>query len=77
MTNITETDLLPFPRETLWVSIGPVQIRGLVATYADVLLGTIAALINSWGMLEIAARNGSAAQQLRTPIGTAVCVRIR
>ena len=77
VTNITETDLLPFPRETLWVSIGPVQIRGLVVTYADVSLGTVAALINSWGMLEIAVRNGSAAQQFRTPIGTVACVRIR
>jgi hypothetical protein len=27
-------------------------------------------------MLEIAVRNGSAAQQLRTPVGTSVCVRI-
>jgi S-adenosylmethionine hydrolase len=76
ITNITEVDLLPFPRETLWVSIGPVQIQGLAATYATVPPGAIAALINSWGMLEIAVRNGSAAQQLRTPVGTSVCVRI-
>jgi hypothetical protein len=76
ITNITEADLLPFPRETLWVSIGPVQIQGVVAAYAAVPLGTTAALINSWGMLEIAVRNGSAAQQLYAPIGTAVCVRI-
>jgi len=76
ITNITEADLHPFPRETLWVSIGPVQIQGLVATYATVPPGAIAALINSWGMLEIAVRNGSAALQLRTPVGTSVCVRI-
>lgn len=76
VTNITEADLLPFPSETLWVSIGPVQIRGLVTTYAAVSLGTTAALINSWKMLEIAVRNGSAAQQLNAPIGTTVCVRI-
>lgn len=76
ITNITEADLLPFPRETLWVSIGSVQIQGVVATYTAVPLGTAAALINSGGMLEIAVRNGSAAQQLRVPIGTAVCVRI-
>jgi len=77
MTNITEADLLPFPRETLWVSIGAVQIQGLVSTYAVVSPGAVAALINSWGMLEIAVRNGSAAQQLDTPVGTAVCIRIR
>lgn len=77
ITNITEADLLPFPRETLWVSIGAVQIQGLVATYAAVSLGTVAALINSWGMLEIAVRNGSASQQLDTPVGAVVYVRIR
>ncbi|MBM4255711.1 MAG: SAM-dependent chlorinase/fluorinase [Deltaproteobacteria bacterium] len=76
ITNIAEADLLPFPRETLWVSIGAVKIQGLVATYASVPLGATVALINSWGMLEIAVRNGSAAQQLRTPIGTMVRVRI-
>lgn len=76
ITNITEADLLPFPRETLWVSIGPVQIQGLVATYAAVSPDTVAALMNSWGVLEIAVRNGSAAQRLNTSIGTAVCVRI-
>src|SRR5581483_1534781 len=75
MTNITEADLLPFPSETLSVSIGPVRIQGLASTYAAVELGTLVALINSWGMLEIAVRNGSAAQQLRTPLGTTVCVR--
>ncbi len=74
-TNITEADLLPFPRETLSVSIGPVQIQGLASTYAAVALGTTVAVINSWGMLEIAVRNGSAAQQLRMLVGTRVCVR--
>lgn len=75
ITNITETDLLPFPREKLWVSIGSVQIRGLVSTYASVQVGSIAALINSWGILEIAVRNGSAAQQFGIQPGTPVCVR--
>ena len=75
ITNITGTDLLPFPRETLWVSIGPVQIQGLGSTYASVSLGSMTALINSWGMLEIAVRNGSAAQQLSTSTGTTVWVR--
>jgi S-adenosylmethionine hydrolase len=62
ITNITEADLRPFPRETLLVSIDTVHTRGVVTSYAAVDIGAPAALINSWGMLEIAVRNGSAAQ---------------
>ena len=63
ITNITEADLRPFSREHLLVSIGSiVQTHGVVASYAAVEVGAPAALINSWGMLEIAVRNGSAAQ---------------
>jgi S-adenosylmethionine hydrolase len=75
ITNVTEADLLPFSRETLWVSIDHIQIRGLVPTYATVPAGSFAALINSWGMLEIAMHNGSAAQQLKMSLGTTIYVR--
>jgi hypothetical protein len=64
ITNITEADLHPFSRENLLVSIGSsVQIHGVVVSYAAVEIGAPIALINSWGMLEIAVRNGSAAQR--------------
>lgn len=74
VTNITAADLLPFPTETLSVSIGAVHIHGLASTYAAVAVGAVTALINSWGMLEIVVRNGSAAQQLGIPRGHAVVV---
>jgi hypothetical protein len=63
ITNISETDLCPFSKESLLVSINAVRIHGVVASYAAVEIGAPAALINSWGMLEIAVRNGSAAQR--------------
>ena len=74
VTNITAADLHPFPTERLSVSIGPVQIHGLVSTYASVPVGAVTALINSWGLLEIAVRNGSAAQQLGVQRGSLVIV---
>lgn len=74
VTNLTEADLRPFPKESLLVSIGPVRVHGVVATYAAVEVGALAALINSWGMLEIAVRNGSAAQQLGAQFGQPVQV---
>ena len=69
ITNITEDDLRPFSIETLLVSMNTVQIRGLVPSYAAVKIGAPAAVINSWGLLEIAVRNGSAAQRFHLRIG--------
>lgn len=76
VTNITEPDLLPFPRERLCVSIGAVRILGIIPSYAAVIVGTPAALINSWGLLEIAVRNGAAAQQLGVHRGCPVSVTL-
>lgn len=72
ITNIAEADLRPFPRAALLASIGTVRIRGVVASYASVEIGAPALIVNSWGLVEIAVRNGSAAQcfglQLRQPV---------
>jgi S-adenosylmethionine hydrolase len=69
ITNITEADLQPFSKESLLVSIDTMRIQGVVASYAAVETGALAALINSWGMLEIAVRNGSAAQRFGIAAG--------
>lgn len=63
ITNITAADLQPFSKESLLVSIDNMRIQGVVASYAAVEIGAPVALINSWGMLEVAVRNGSAAQR--------------
>ncbi len=72
ITNISEADLRPFSKESLLVSIDTVRIHGVVTSYAAVEIGAPAALINSWGMLEIAVRNGSAAQRFRALCGQPV-----
>lgn len=72
VTSFTEAELRPFSRESLLVSIGSVRIRGVVTSYATVEVGAPAALINSWGMLEIAVRNGSAAQRFQIQPGQQV-----
>jgi S-adenosylmethionine hydrolase len=76
MSNITEADIRPFSRDRLLVSIGHVQIKGVVPTYAAGEIGTPIALINSWGMLEIAVRNGSAAQQFEIQLGCPIHLTI-
>lgn len=74
VTNISEADLRPFSKEQLFISMGPMHISGIVDTYTAVEVGAPAALINSWGMLEIAVRNGSAARQFGIAVGCEVRV---
>ena len=69
ITNITEADVRLFPTETLLVSIGNMRIRGIQSSYAAVEVGAPVAIINSWGLVEIAVRNGSASQHLAIQLG--------
>ncbi len=54
------------------VKIGGRQIEGLARTFADRAPGELLALVGSAGYLEIAARDGSAAQLLNACVGDAV-----
>jgi len=75
--NIQQEDLRDFRAEDLSVSIGGVQIRGLSPHYAAVGEGKPLALWNSWGLLEVAVRNSSAARVLRVRSGDRVQVRVQ
>lgn len=76
ITNLTEADLRPFPRETLLASIDAVRIRGVVSSYASVEVGAPALVVNSWGMVEIAIRNGSAAQRFGLQPGQQILLTV-
>jgi hypothetical protein len=69
ITNITEADVRLFPTGTLLVSIDGMQIRGIQSSYAAVEVGAPMAIINSWGLVEIAVRNRSAAQHFALHLG--------
>ncbi|HLV98326.1 MAG TPA: SAM-dependent chlorinase/fluorinase [Ktedonobacterales bacterium] len=60
------------PLETLQISLGTQQLRGIHSTYATTPQGAPLALINSAGLLEIAIREGSAAQRFGARVGDAV-----
>lgn len=72
MTNIAEGDLQSFGPKSIEVSIGYSRVRGLSHSYSDVEKGELLCLIGSAGTLEIALREGSAADKLGFPIGTEV-----
>jgi S-adenosyl-L-methionine hydrolase (adenosine-forming) len=76
ITDITTRDLEEAGKGLgLVVEIAGRQVSGLHPTYADAPLGALLALIGSSEQLELAVRNGNAAQVLGVGIGEAVWVR--
>ncbi|MFL5804884.1 MAG: S-adenosyl-l-methionine hydroxide adenosyltransferase family protein [Roseiflexaceae bacterium] len=76
ITNITTHDLEQAGKGVgLVVQIADQQISGLHPTYADAPVGALIALIGSSEQLELAVRNGNAAQMLGVEVGNAVRVR--
>lgn len=75
ITNLEGSHLRDFPPGEVWLTIGSSMIHGIVPTYGAVPPGELAALVNSWGLLEIAVRNGSAAHNLGLGVGARVTVR--
>lgn len=74
-TNITEQDLKAFPDGGFVIGVADVVIHGLAANYVAGGAAGYAALINSWGLLEIAVNRGSAAQTSGATIGDKIQIR--
>jgi len=72
ITNISDRHLEPFDLSTLQVRAGYTRIDRLSDSYSDAAKGELLCLIGSGGFLEIALREGSAADKLRFPLGTVV-----
>jgi S-adenosylmethionine hydrolase len=64
-----------FPRRPFLVTVGGVQMDTVATTYADAAVGATVALVSSFGLLEIAVRNGSAREALGLDLGAPVVLR--
>ena len=73
-TNIYERDLTGLSWAKLNVAIGVMRIRRLLSSYDSVGAGELAAVVNSWGMLEIAEYKGNAQLKCNARIGDKVTV---
>jgi S-adenosyl-L-methionine hydrolase (adenosine-forming) len=71
-TNIREHDLRGAAPEKVHVRLGGISIRGVSRNYATEQNGTCIALINSWGLVEIAIYKDSAARRTESKIGDKV-----
>lgn len=74
-TNIEEHDLTGLAREQVEIAVGVIHISGLASNYTAADAGSFLAVINSWGLLEIAVCGGSAQQHTGAKIGDKVQVR--
>jgi len=77
ITNIRAADLNAFSRGPVSVSVGRHAGIPQVSAYAEVDVGCPLAVLGSWGQLEVAVREGNAAEVLRARVGTPVCVTRR
>jgi hypothetical protein len=75
-TNIREPELIALPKKNLVVCVGELVIRGIARSYSEREPGDYVALINSWGLLEIAMNQGSAQQGCRAKRGDKVKIRV-
>jgi S-adenosyl-L-methionine hydrolase (adenosine-forming) len=73
-TSIQEQDLTGLGQENLTIVLGELAIRGLAPNYCAVESGQPVALINSWGVLEIAINRGNVARRFNVRIGEKVRV---
>lgn len=73
-TNVQAVDLAG--HDKIEIHLGEFTISGVAPNYAAVASGACTALVNSWGLLEIAANRGHAQQQTGGAVGSKVYVRL-
>jgi S-adenosyl-L-methionine hydrolase (adenosine-forming) len=73
-TNIRDHDLKDLPREKLSVQVQEVTVSGVALNYAAVAAGAWVALLNSWGLLEVAVNRDNAQRQIGAKVGDRIRV---
>ena len=75
-SNIREQDLSGLDRKQISTVVGGFTIHGLAPNYGTVEKGRPVVLINSWGLLEVAANEENAARLFHVRIGEKVYVSV-
>ena len=73
-SNVGEDILRTLERPVVSIAIGDVRLRGVAPSYSSVRPGEPVAVVNSWGLLEIAVRDGSARDRLGARVGETIVV---
>jgi S-adenosylmethionine hydrolase len=75
VTNIRADQLGGFTGAAVSVTIRDASVPGVAVSYASTRPGEVVAVVNSWDLLEVAVRDGSARDVLGAGVGDAVAVR--
>jgi len=75
-TNVRERDLTGIAKDKIRVHLNEIEIRGLSQNYVAAGKSRYIALFNSWGLLEVASCNGSAASRSAAKIGDKMRVEL-
>lgn len=73
-TNVYAEDLARLPHRQINIAVGSTRIQNLMASYDSVAQHQLAAVVNSWGLLEIAEYKGNAQQRCGAKVGDKVVV---
>src|SRR5438477_570077 len=73
-TNVSAADLAALAIHLPSIGVGSVRLRGVATSYAAAQRGEPVAVVNSWGLLEIAVREGSARDRLGAGVGAAIVI---
>lgn len=73
-TNVYAEDLASLPRSQINIAVGSTRIQNLMPSYDSVAQDQLTAVVNSWGMLEIAEYKGNAQQRCGAKVGDKVIV---
>ncbi len=76
VTNVSANALKGFSGAKLSVTIRATHVRGVATSYSSVHPGQMVAVVNSWELLEVAVRDGSARERLHSGVGEPVVVRV-
>ena len=71
-TNVSEHDLTGLPIDRLMIRCGSLKLIGLAQSYVATRVGECIAVINSWGLLEVALSQGSAHEVSGLEVGDKV-----
>ena len=73
-TNVSAADLAGLASPRPKIAIGSLRLHGLASSYAAGAPGEPLAVLNSWGLVEIAVREGSACNRLGAGVGAPVVI---
>jgi len=74
VTNVSDTELASLASSSPRIAIGTAHLQGMSPSYAAVERGKPLAVLNSWGLVEIAVREGSARDRLGVGVGEPILI---